>query len=144
MKNSFLPLVQGSVHSQESPMRESGADPSLCCFQEGLKGRQHLGETPANVKWLICPGCLCRTTDHCHLQFPPFGGHDFMTVSLNLLVCFGIEVLLFLYFLSLIQKWQLGYYLPQKLTHSRHFELIYITLHVSRLKFWKTVNASVR
>lgn len=58
-----------------------------------------------------------------------------MTVSLNLLVCFGIEVLLFLYFLSLIQKWQLGYYLPQKLTHSRHFELIYITLHVSRLKF---------
>lgn len=143
MKSSFLPLVQGSVQCQEAPTREGGVDPSLCCFQEGLKGGQHLWETPGNIKWLICPGCFCRTTDQCQLQFSPFGGHDFMTVSLNLLISFGIEVLLFLYFLSLIQKWHLGYYLPQKLTHSSHFELIYIILHISRLKFWKIVSASV-
>lgn len=75
MKNSFLPLGQGSVHIQEAPTWERGADPSFCCIQEGLKGRKHWWEIPCNR----CSGCLCRTTDHQHLQFSPFGWHDFMT-----------------------------------------------------------------
>lgn len=90
MKSSFLALVQGSVHSQEVTPWDSSVDLYLCCTWEAA-----LGEIPGNIKWLICPGCLCRMTDHRHLQFSLLNGHDFMTVSLNLLVCLRTEVLLF-------------------------------------------------